>query len=274
MPRVRSSYGRQGTRAGRRRPRRRRASVRTRIRYQRPSARNQRQQLSAIAKVALRNERILRTSKVYTDWFLQASTQNVTGLWFVTPLMSIKDWLPSLRQDVNAKKSQAAYLRNMSLEWFASSDYKNQATQFQVFVVSLRRDSSNWQPRVGPDGQLLNGEDYREMGGSNAPVLNSSVFKVHYSKEFRLFPRNNPTAADPTVLDYSGDPFSTYRRGRINLRLGMKVRSAVNQAWKDLVMDALPPNQRLYLCYRGVSNDSKNQFSFNWGTHVTAIHQD
>lgn len=273
MPSRRSSYGSQATRTGRRRFRRRRASVSTRARYQRPSARNQQRQIQSLAKLALRNRKMLTASKSYTDWFQNFNNNNVTGLWFSQELMRMVDWDAGNRQDADVLVSQNVFLRNMVLEWYANSFTKNQATQFEVFVVSIRKNASNWTPGAGPAGVLTEGIDFTSMGSGNMVALNSGVFKVHFAKMFQLFPRDNPDGQEPDPLDFSGNPFTTYRRGKINLSLNFKVRSPAGLSWKNLNMQTLPPNQRLYLLYRGQSADTVNQYQFSWATHTTAIAQ-
>lgn len=273
MPRVRSSYGRQGTRTGRRRIRRRRGSLPSRIRYQRPSARNQRSQIRSLARMAIRNSKILKAAQSHTDWYQNFNNLNVTGLWFAQELMSPVDWTAGNRQDADVLVSQNVYLRNMVLEWYANSFTKNQATQVEVFVVTIRSSAANWVPGAGPAGVLTPGQDFEEMGSGNAVSLNSGIFKVHYNKMFQLFPRDNPEGLPQEVLDFSGNPFSTYRRGKVNLSLRYKVRSPAGLTWKNLGMQALPPSQRMYLLYRGQSADSVNQYQFSWGTHITALAQ-
>ena len=273
MPARRSSYGSQATRPGRRRFRRRRASVSTRARFQRPSARNQQRQIQSLAKIALRNRRMLNASKSYTDWYQSFNNLNVTGLWFAQELMTPNDWSAGNRQDADVLVSQNAFVRNMVLEWYANSFTKNQAIQMEVWIVSIRNNAANWVPSAGPTGVLTAGQEYEEMGSGNLVSLNSGIFKVHYNKMFQLFPRDNPAATDPDPLDFSGNPFSTYRRNKTNMSLNMKIRSPAGLSWKNLTMQTLPPTQRLYMLYRGQSADTQNQYQFSWGTHFTVIGQ-
>lgn len=267
MPRVRSSHARQGTRPGTRRPRRRRASVRTRIRYQRPSARNQRSQLATIAKMALRNSKMLNSTKIYTDWFQNANVTGTDTVWNATPLMEFRFWDAGNRQDAAVSEIQSAYLRNMVLEWTFQSYLKNRALEVDIFVVSLRSSSSTWVPQTEPTGSL-GPDDFKEMGFNNAPQLNSGIFKVHYHKHMRLFPVNFQAT---NVLEYSGNPLTTYRRGQVNLKLGYKARSPDGTAWKELEQGMLPARQRLYLLHRAQCEDTLNQYRFTWGTHTTVV---
>lgn len=269
MPFARSSYGRQGTRPGSRRPRRRRSSVRTRIRYQRPSARNQRRQLASIAKMALRNSKILSANKIYTDWFQTATVLPTDGVWNAFSLMDPRNWQAGLRQDENVATQQSAFLRNMVFEYTFQSRDKERAVEIDIFLVTLRPSASTWAPQAEPTGSL-GPSDFRDMGFNNAPELNSGIFKVHHHKHMRLFPTNFQAE---NVLEYSGNPFTTYRRGKVNLKLNYKIRSPVDVAWKDLTINSLPARQRLYCLYRAQSEDTTNQMRFTYGAHITAITQ-
>lgn len=273
MPTRRSSYGRQGSRPGRKSFRRRRASVSTRAKYQRPSARNQQRQIQSLARLAVKNARMLRAATSYTDWFKQFNVTQSASLWQADELTNIDGWAAGNRQDADVVVSQNVFLRNMVFEWFCSSETKNQAVEVDMFIVSLRDSASNWTPQFGPTGALTAGSDYNGMGVSNKVELNSGIFKVHYSTQFRLFPRNNPSTVDPTLLDFSGNPYATYKRGKVNIKLNYKVRGPAQLSWKTTTMDQLPPRQRMYVVYRGVSADTVNDYALNWGLHVTAIAQ-
>lgn len=273
MPYRRSSYGGQGTRNGPRRPRRRRAGVLTRAKYQRPTARNQRAQIRSLAKIVAYNRKVIRNATSYTDWFHLGNNTSPSGLWFGTPLMSPQTWSAGNRQDADVIVSQNVFLRNMVFEASMNSNTKNQAVTIDMYIVTVRQNAANWQPGAYPTGILSPDVEYTEMGIGNSVALNSGIFKVLYNKQVKLFPRDNPEASEPDLLDYSGNPFATFRKVTVNLKLNMKIRSPAGISWKSLVMDALPPRQKIWLIWRGSSNDTVNDFVFNWGTHVTAISQ-
>ena len=273
MPYRRSSYGAQGTRNGVRRTARRRVGVSTRAKYQRPTARNQRSQIRSLAKMVAYNRKVIRSATAYTDWFFNANTSNITGLWFGTPLMSPNLWSAGNRQDADVLVSQNVFVRNMIFEASMNSNTKNQAVTIDMYLVTIRNNAANWTPGVGPTGILAPGLEYNDMGIGNAVALNSGIFKVLYNKQVKLFPRNNPAPDEPTLLDFSGNAFSTYRKLKANIKLNMKIRSPAGLTWKTLSQEALPPSHRVWLLWRGVSNDSVNEYVLNWGTHVTAVSQ-
>ena len=269
MPSVRSSYGSQGTRRGRRPFRRRRASVATRARFQRPTARNQRSQIRSLAKVCLANRRILNGAKAYTDWFDGANPRPTDGLWYAAELMSPVDWTASNRQNADVLVSSNIWLRNMVLELYCSSDTKTQACVFDIYVVSLRPGASNWIPQASVAGVWEEGTEYTTMGSGNSVIPNAGLFKTHANFHFRLYPRLPPN--DP---QYSGNPQTVYRNFKTNIRLGTKLRSPAALSWKTLTMSALPPHQRLYLIYRCQCLDQTGtQYALSWGTHVTGVSQ-
>lgn len=271
MPYRRSSYAQQGTRGGRRPRGRRRTSVSTRARYQRPSAKNQRSQIRSLAKIALANRRLLNHSKSYTDWYLTQNTTLSTGIWNAVQIMDPVSWQAGNRQSSDFLVSQNAYIRNLVFEWFASSELKEQTTVFDIYLVTLRQNAANWQPAAGPSGALTEGNEYENMGGNNSVSLNSGVFRVIFNKQLRLFPRVGADSSGTAVTDFSGNPFSVYRQGKVNIRLGYKIRAPAQTSWKTLSMATLPPTQKLWLIYRAQSFDQDNNWKFNFGCHFTAI---
>lgn len=269
MPTRRSAYGYQGTRSGARKARRRRTSVATRVRWQKPSARNQQRQLRSVAKIALQNRRMLSANKAYCDFYDGANTSNALSLWYAAELTHPALWAASNREDLDVFVSQTAYWRNMVLEYFVASSTKESRVDVEIYVVSLRNSAANWSIGTGPGGALTQGQDYTTMGQGNAVSLNSGIFKVHYSKTFSIFPRIPQGTSPPPT--FSGDADTTYRRGKVNLALNFKVRSPAGVQWKTLNQANLPPNQRMYLIWRGVSQDTTNGFTMNWGSHVTVV---
>lgn len=269
----RSAYSTQGTRPGYTRNSRRRTSVSTKARYQRPTARNQQSQIEDLAKIVAYNRRVLRNATAYTDWYLSANTTNIGGQWNATPLMEPALWAAGNRQDADVFVSQNVYIRNMIFEALINSDQKNQAVTVDLYLLSVRPSAANWVPGVGPTGALTPGVEYESMGQGNAVSINSGVFKVLFNKQVRLFPRDNPEGGASGDLDFSGNAFSTYRKIKADIKLDFKIRSPAQLSWKSLGMSALPPAHRVWLIWRGSSADSANQYGMNWGTHITAMSQ-
>lgn len=269
MPTRRGSYGQQGTRSGVRRGTRRRGSVSSRIRYQRPSARNQKRQLRSVAKIALANRRMLNANKVYTDWFLNQQVVQADGLWRSFELTSPTAFQAGNREDADFIVSQNAFFRNMIFEWYCSSQDKISTVSFDMYIVSLRSSAANWQPGTYPSGVWQDGNEYTSAGNNNSAFVNSGIFKIHWAKQLHISPKKYST--DPSVDDQTGNPFATYRNGKVNLKLNFKVRSPAGLTWKNLPMSALPPNQRMYFIFRAASVDTTNPYLLNWAAHMTAV---
>lgn len=220
--------------------------------------------------MALRNAKMLNAGKIYTDWFQNASSPGVDTVWNAVPLMEFRYWNEGNRKDEAVPGLQSVFLRNMVFEWTFQSYLKTRACEIDMFLVTLRPNASTWVPQAEPTGSLRP-DDFQDMGFNNAPQLNSGIFKVHYHRHMRLFPVNFQAQ---NVLEYSGNPFTTYRRGQVNLKLAYKARSPDgNLAWKELAQETLPARQRMYVLYRVQSEDTTNQYRFTWGTHVTAVTQ-
>ena len=265
MPYRRSSYGQQGTRGGFRRGKRRRTSVATRIRYQAPTRRNNRRNLHRVAKIALRNSRILNNNKVYTDWFLNQQVTPSDGTWYSQELTSPVSWTAGNRQDADFIVSQTAWLRNMVLEYYIASQDRTADSSFDIYVVSLRNSAANWVPQTTPSGVWQDGVEYTSAGNNNSAYVNSGIFKVHYNKQIRLAPKADSNG-DPT-----GNPWTTYKNQKVNLRLNMKLRAPTGLSWKNLTQASLPPTQRLWLIWRATSTDSTNAYLMNYALHATAV---
>ena len=265
MPYRRSAYGQQGTRPGRRRRPRRRGSVSTRIRYQRPSARNQRSQIRTLARIALKNRSILSANKVYTDWFLNQQVTPSDGTWYSQELMSPVSWTAGNRQDADFIVSQTAYVRNMILEYYISSQDRTADSSFDIYIVSLRNSAANWVPQTTPSGVWQDGVEYTSAGNNNSAFVNSGIFKVHYNKQIRLAPKVD-TNSDPT-----GNPWTNYKNVKVNLSIKSKVRAPTGLSWKNLTMASLPPAQRMWLIWRATSTDSTNAYLMNYALHATAV---
>lgn len=269
MPSRRSSHGQQGTGAGTRRRRRRRSNVSARIRYMRPSARNNRSNLRTVARIALKNQRVLNQNRVYTDWFLNAQQTPLGSLWYAAELTAPGAYTAGNRQDADFIVSQTAYFRNLVFEWYVSAQDKTETLSMDMYIVSLRNSAANWVPGTYPSGVWQDGNEFTGAGNNNSAFVNSGIFKVHWNKQIHLNPKKYST--DPTLEDFTGNPFATYRNGKVNVALNFKVRAPAGLTWKNLTMSALPPTQRMWLIFRGASTDTANPYLLNWAAHMTAV---
>ncbi len=276
-----SAFGTRGRTAGtrRRQPfRRRRTSVATQARYRR-SARAQSSQIQRLARIAVRNSRILSAQKLYTDYYLNAGTDATftNGVWYARSVMDPISWQKTLRQNVDADEAQNAYIRNCFFQW-TSSLYKLKSSAVMIiFLVSIRPNAANYVPSAG---NLNDGEEFQNLGFYSMPVLNSGLMKVKFSKTFIL--QSNPLEAPsvaPTNVIAVGDPSDTYARGSVNIRVGQTFRSpsrfiAPNTdptAWSDLSDTDLRPMQRLYFLAYFQSSDTENAAGLTWSAKFNVV---
>ena len=265
--RVTSSYGGQRTRAGVRRTGRRRSSVGTRARFQRPSAYNQRSQIRALARQTAYNTRMLRSTIVHSDWY-RSSVANISNSEFLGETLTSMDDLTAVnRQSVDVFTSQTVVVRNMIFEWACTHGSVDTPAEWTLFICTPRPNNADY--TVG-NPALTAVTDYADMGGGNAVIINSGQFKVLYMQHFRTFPLVSNGVA-------SGNPNTSYRKGKVNLKLGFKIRSPTSTSWKDLTDTDLPTHQRLYFFYRnknGSTPGGAGNATLQWSSFFTMISQD
>ncbi len=230
--------------------RKRRTSVYTRARYQRPTAANQKRQIMSNA-VAIRQIRSLIPS-VYTDWQYTGNfaadisgSPNSTFTILNTELMSPQLWAGVLRQDSNVEEASSTIVRRMQLNLRYALNESNYA-QVTTFVVSIRKDAAN---RIINQSNLNVGEDYiYSTADQFNPRLNSSVFKVHYVRNITMTQNGlfNP-AATVGSTDLATSPGLTFAKGQVNMNLNFRLRQPLGTKWRDMDQSQLAPNQRLFL---------------------------
>lgn len=262
---------RQGTRNGRS-YRRRRSSVSSRIRYQRPNARNQRRQIASVARMAIRSSRILANHRIYQDWKLESGLNFATPGWQVTPFMNPIAWEAVLRRDLTPLTQSGCFLREMQFSYFATNNTKTLPSTITMFLVTLRRQQ-NWQ------GVMALDDDYITQGEGSAPILNSGVFKVWYSRNLQIFPpKTEANSGSTTGAPYvaSGDPSCEYKRGKTTLRLNFALRSPNDLSWKQLAQEDMPYWNRLYLLtfFQNEDASAGTNATMSYGLKYTTITQD
>ncbi len=239
--------------------RKRRTSVATRARFQKPTARNQKRQILGNA-LAIRQLKRLIGPPVYTDWqysdtlVTSAPDDQFSETLQSRQLMSPADpaqpgnslWNAVLRQDVNVVESSTTKVLRMQINLryrLAQSNW----CQYTVFVVSMRRDSADFNPIAQ---NMVKGSDYITNLGDDFNVrLNPARFKVHYTRNVSLT-KNSWVSSAATIggQAFAGNPMSTFAKGQVNMKLNFTIRQPTQGlSWTTMDQSQFPPHQRLYL---------------------------
>jgi len=235
-----NALGKAGTK---RRSTRRRTSTSTKVRFQAPTARNQRRQIGANARDVAYLKKMVKDSRIWCDFQYKGDSYavidpagNFTTSWSVVPLM---------RTDNIVERISSTYVSRMQLNLryaLQQSDY----AQISLFIVTLRQQSASYNPEaVAP----IANQDYILNNGDFNVRLNPSVWKCHYSRQVTMMAN---TYLEPSVPGTTaGDPKTTFNKGQINLKPKIKARApfqgGLQSAWKNLDISQLPFYQRYYL---------------------------
>lgn len=279
MPYVSRAYASKAggfrTRTGVRRRRRTGVVART---FRRKGARAQASQIRSVARMAIKNARILQATKTYTDYEIQGRTSGdwTAGTWQVFPLMDPVMWKQTMRLNSSADNAQNAYIRNMVLQIVVGLNTMLRSTAVTLFLVSMRNQSLSYTPT---NTNFVEGQNYDQCNGL-MPRLNSNIFKVRWCKSFNLMSNTySGISLTPSATDVAGDPTTTYRKITANIKIGANLRSrgvkltpALDPtAWSDLTDEQLSASNRLYLlCYQS-SGDTSNFPAAQWHALFTAI---
>lgn len=187
----------------------------------------------------------------YTDWQIigvqagevPATPGNVTSSINVTPLCDFSAWAPSLRIDENVQDASSTFWRNSGINYrvfLNQSDY----AYWSIFVVTLRKDSTNRRPGL-PTDPLVKNVDYVESADAASVRLNVAVFKVH-AAHYLTLTNSNLQTINPVPGD--GNPYATWRKGQINISPKARIRAPVAPGkWSLMNQTTLPYYQRYFL---------------------------
>lgn len=283
MPLRINATRRQGTTRSRA-PVRRGTNIRNRIRYKRPTARNQQRQLRTVARMALNNARILNRNKTYCDWHMYATADGGMPAQLRVPLMTpsnsggagtvANEWTATMRQNIDVVTQQRTFIPRIEFNYHLDTSSVVNEVYTTMFLVTLRPQFADW------DGvNLTANQQWCSQGANQAVYLNPGCFKVHWTRFFVTYPANSltgdTTAGGDPIVAPTGDPSDQYRRGRVTLKLATSLRAPINQTWKDLVIEQLPPSQRLYLlCFFNSDNSGATRWNLEWGVRLTTINSD
>lgn len=239
---------------------RRRTSTTTLVKWQAPTAKNQRKQIMSNAKAISRLYKIAVPPQVYCDWQLfgtlnsRLDAGNFTTTWQAFPLMSFTDWAAVLRQDDNVTESSSTQVKRLSINMryvLNRSDWAN----FNIWIVTPRKDASNRDPATDfAAGNLpVQGTDFTSGPDGFCIRLNPAMYKVHFASYKTLTETTLFQGALP--LAPAGNPNTTWSKGQANIRCNAKVRAVTNgNSWRQLPYQSLPYYQNYYLLCAIVQN--------------------
>lgn len=249
MPTVRP---RPLTKTGRVRKRRRVASTATRIKYQKPSAGNQKRQILANARTIQRIRASL-PPPLWTDYhrrftcygIASVSDNNISQSVQGFTLTDFSTWIPTMRQSliVESKSQTTVKKMSMNIRYSLNAAYWSQVT---VFIVTPRKDYVNKDPL--PQGSLQAGSDYILNLDEMNPRLSPACWKVHYSRSVTM--AKGTFLSPPNELggeQVTSQTSSTWKKGQVLMNMNMKVRVPItNRPWRQLPFDSLGYWQRYY----------------------------
>lgn len=253
----------------------------TKVRFQKPTARNQQRQIMTNARLVSKLYKAAMLKKVYCDWQFvgqfKAKEPDPSGFnrdWFCLPLTDFDQWGAVMRRDQNVAESSATYVQRMVINMRYSLKGADWA-QYNVFIVTPRKDAAaNDVPvRIGTGQPPSAGVEYIEGPDAFNFRLNPAVFKVHYASYKTLTNNGLFLAKDPPA----GNPFSTWDKGQVTLKCGINVRMPVlGQPWTELPYMQQGYSKRYYMLVCIVSDASaaiglNNTAEFSFDSLATTI---
>lgn len=248
MPVTRTRMGRLGRTVAKKS--RKRASVATRAKFQRPTAKNQQRQILANARQIAKVSKVVLSNRVWCDfqysrrfsaaWDIDG---NFTETWGAYYLTDFANWSSVLRKDTNALESAKTWVDRLQINMSMSLNNANYA-QFNCFVVYVRKDNTGTDivGSINAGATPVVGSDYISDQDGFRIRLNSAQFKVAYSSyqtltEAGLFESISGSRN-------AGNPYSTWRKAQLNLPIKQTYRTPLGTGatW----LDVSPMSQAYY----------------------------
>lgn len=227
----------------------RRVANTTRIKYGSTSARSQKKQIMSNAVTIQRVKRML-PPPVWTDYQLTGRLQSLVipgddafqlNYDFIS-LMDPLNWTQVLRKDPTVLDKVSTKVLRISLNLRYTLNFSERA-QISLFVVTFRRNAANRNPAV-----LVDNDDYIRDGQEYNVRLNPAVFKVHFARDVSLTSNAwEQPAAVVGASNFAGNPYSTFKKGQVNMKINTTIREPNGGTWKGMTNDQLPHWQRYYL---------------------------
>lgn len=266
----------------------------TKIKYQRPTAGNQKTQIMRNAQAIKKMYKVVMNKQVYCDWQYvgQARSQGYDPAgfskeWFCFPLTDYNNWAQVMRRDDNVIDGSSTFIRNMSIN-MRFNLLKSNYCQYNVFIVTSRRDASNvdWPVRIAlgpvPGGYPALGEDYIEGPNAWNMRLNPALFKVHYAQYKTL----TETTLTLNAQQPAGNPWTTWAKAQVSIPCKINVRKPSTavatvqpKPWTTVPYMNQPFNKRYFMLVcmvsthnAGVGFGSACEFTFD--SLATTINSD
>lgn len=231
--------------------RKKRVSPLTKIKYQKPSARNQKKQISVNARQIAYLNKVVKSNKLYCDWQMEDEIDapvdpagSFTRYWGIFDLMLFRAWLPVLRQSEAVSAAARTYIARMSINMRYELGASNWA-QVSIFVCTPRRNATSLEPQNVPP---ILGQGYIDSTRGYNARLNPAMYKVHYARYMTL---TKNSFLEPVVSTANvGNPSTTWKKGQINIPIKCSIRAPYTNPldkWKLLDSSDLPYYQRYFL---------------------------
>lgn len=251
------------------------------IKYSRPTARNQKRQILSNKSQITKLAKIVRQQRVYTDWFLTSNNIIPTSSWFIQPLTNPGDWRPALRTSLTVTDSVSTTLLSTQI-YFAVYNNGPASAQCNVYLVSPAHESADRNPFV--EGPIEKTEFMASNDGSQCITLNRDVFKIRHHKSF-LLTTVNPGEGLPAapVLNFPGDPRTCYKKWSTSYRTNFRLMAPTGlvdpggqylpQKWRSMQIEQLPYHRRVYFMIHVVTANPGG-VAFYWHQHAVCVNSD
>ncbi len=252
MPYARRSNALRGTRArASRSTYRRKGPNIAKVKWQAPTAKAQKSQILANARLLAKHSRLLRRQKIWTDYqYAAALMPTSSGHWAVARLTDFPvNWVSVLRQDANVNESSHTFIQRLQLNlrgYLGDADF----AYFNIFIVSKRKNAAEYDPfSTAPTLDTEYVENPHNQGTNIR--LNPAIYKVLYSSYRTLTSNTLGNAAIPA--DTVGNPRTTYFKQQVTLPVRMSVTaptvasSTTGSSWQEVRFENLPPYHQIFI---------------------------
>ena len=239
---------------------RKRTSNVVKVKYEAPTAKNQRNQIMRNAKTLAKISKKVLSSRVFCDWqfvgqlYAKLDAGNYTTTWGAFPLMDTNSWRAVLRMDENVAEGSATFIQRLSINLRYTLGLSSWA-QFNVWVVTPRKDAADRDPagEIAAGNNPIQFIDYIEGPNAFNLRINPATYKVHFASYRTLTETTLFQGALP--LAPAGNPNTTWAKGQVNVPCKTRVRAPTGGTpWKEVTYMNKPYYDRYFLLVAIVQN--------------------